>query len=83
MTPGRFDRLRNLRDVPHGHIWMGKCACGDLAALPVASLIKKYGELFAISTAMDRIACSGCGVSGKAELRLMRLCEPGCGRHRG
>ena len=79
----RHSRLRNLREAPRGNVWMAQCRCGHLAPLPVASLIKRYGELFPIDQAMFHVKCSACGKSGTAERKLLRLCEPGCGRHRG
>ena len=79
----RHRRLRNLRDTPPGNVWMGKCKCGHLAPLPVAALIRRYGELFPIEQAMFHVKCSACGKSGTSETKLLRLCEPGCGRHRG
>ncbi len=63
----RHARLRNLQDIPRGNVWMAKCRCGHLAPLPVASLIKRYGELFPIEQAMFHVKCSACGKSGTAE----------------
>ena len=79
----RLRRLRNLTSVPPGNVWMAKCRCGHLAPLPVASLIKKHGELFPLDRALSRVRCTLCGHIGTAEAKLLRLCEPGCGRHRG
>lgn len=79
----RHSRLRNLRTVPSGNVWMAKCGCGHLAPLPVASLIKRYGELLPIEAALFHLTCSACGRSGAAEVKLIRLCDPGCGRYRG
>ena len=79
----RYSRLRNLQDAPRGNVWMAKCRCGHLAPLPVAVLIKRFGELFPIEQAMFHVKCSSCSKSGMAEAKLLRLCEPGCGRHRG
>ena len=62
---------------------MAKCRCGHLAPLPVAAMVKKHGELLRIDAAMAQVKCTGCGHSGEAEAKLFRLCEPGCGRHRG
>ena len=79
----RHCRLRNLQDAPRGNVWMAKCRCGHLAPLPVAALIKRYGELLPIEQAMFHAKCSACGKSGTAEAKLLLLCELGCGRHRG
>ncbi len=79
----RHSRLRNLLEIPPGNFWMAKYKCGHLAPLPVASLIKHYGELFPIETAVFHAKCSACDKSGTAEAKLLRLCDPGCGRHRG
>ena len=78
----RQSRLRNLRDTPPGNVWMAKCRCGHLTPLPVAALIRRYGELFPIKAAMFHVRCSACGKSGTSETKLLRLCEPGCGRWR-
>ncbi len=74
----RYHRLRNLKAAQRGNVWMATCRCRHLAAP-----IKKYGELLRIDAAMAQVKCSGCGQSGEAEAELFRLCEPGCGRHRG
>ena len=79
----RHRRLCHLKDALGGHIWMAKCKCGHLAPLPVASLIARYGELYAVEQAMFRVRCTDCGKAGTAEVKLIRLCEPGCGRYRG
>ena len=78
----KYHRLRNLKAVQPGSVWMAKCRCGHLAPLPVAALIKKHGELFRIDAALARVRCTACGRGGEAEAKLFRLCEPGCGRHR-
>ncbi len=79
----RHRRLRSLKETPRGNVWMALCKCGHLAPLPVASLIKRFGELLPIETALSCLTCSACGKLGTVEAKLLRLCEPGCGRHRG
>ena len=61
---------------------MTACKWGHLAPLPVLSLIKRYGELLPIETAMLHVKCSACGKTGTAEAKLLRLYDPGSGRHR-
>lgn len=79
----RLPRLRNLAKPPAGHVVMLRYKCGHLAPLAVASLLRRYGELFPVEQALFHVACSACGKMGQAEVRTMRLCEPGCGRHQG
>ena len=57
----RMLRLSALAKLPAGHVWMARCTCGHLAALPVASMSKHFGELFSVEHAMFHVACTGCG----------------------
>jgi len=52
---------------------MAKCQCGHLAPLPVASLIKRCGELLPIETAMFNVKCSACSKTRTTEAKLLRL----------
>ena len=79
----RYHRLRNLKAVQPGNVWMAKCRCGHLAPLPVATLIKKHGESFRIDAAMSQVRCTACGRIREAKAKLFPLCELGCGRHLG
>ena len=79
----RILRLCDLTRAPNGYVQTVRCrTCGHLAALPVAALLKRFGELTPIDRIRDRIPCSVC--QGHAiEIRMMRLCDPGCPRQRG
>lgn len=69
--------------MPSGYLQTARCgACGHLAALPVALLLKRFGALMPIDAVRERMTCSACK-SHAIEIRMMRLCEPGCSRQRG
>lgn len=80
---GRHQRLRDLSRTPDGYIQVARCQdCGHLAALPLAALLQRFGELTPVQQIRDRITCSACR-SRATEIRMMRLCDPGCPRQRG
>lgn len=62
---------------------MARCqACGHQATLPVAALLKRWGELHLVEFAMNSLRCSACDQQDVAQV-LVRLCDPGCPRQRG
>ncbi len=78
----RLPRLRSLAAAPPGHVPMGRCrGCGHQAPLPVALLLARYGELYPVELALDRLRCTACG-ERKIDLLLARLCSPECLRRR-
>lgn len=56
-------------------------ACGHQAVLPAAQLLIRFGELYPLEFALDRLRCSRCNGAG-VEAKLARLCDPGCPRQR-
>lgn len=84
--PSAHDSVPRLQDwtrMPSGYVQTARCRdCGRLAALPVALLLRRFGALAPIEQVSRRIACSACQ-SRRAEIRMMRLCDPGCARQRG
>lgn len=50
--------------------------------LPVAALLKRFGELLLIEEALSDIKCAECGKSD-AEAKTMQLCDPGCPEAQG
>ena len=79
----RIPRLGSLTRTGPGWLWLAVCReCGHRGALPVAQLIRRWGELLPIESAMQHLKCSECG-RGSVEARNVRLCEPGCPRQRG
>jgi hypothetical protein len=81
-----YDRTPRLRDwsrLSGNSVQVARCrACGHLAALPVALLLQRYDALTPIELVRERITCSSCR-SREIDIRVMRLCDPGCPRQRG
>lgn len=78
----RLPRLRTLAVTPPGHVRMGRClGCGYQAALPVALLLARFGELYPVELAIGRLHPTSCG-GRKIESLLARLCSPDCLRRR-
>lgn len=79
----RIPRLRDWTRMPSGYVQTARCrGCGHLAALPVALLLRRFGELTPIERISHRITCSAC--QGRAiDIKMMRLCDPNCSRQRG
>ena len=77
-------RIRHLRQNARGSVWLAVCsACGHMGALPVGLLVARYGELEPVETALLKMRCDECRVVGRVTSKLVKLCEPGCGRQRG
>ena len=85
-APSSHDPVPCLRDwtrIPRGYVQTARCRdCGHLAALPVALLLRRFGALAPIEQVSRRITCSACQ-GRRADIRMMRLCDPGCARQRG
>ena len=80
----RMITLASLRIVARGYVRVGVCGgCSNIAALPIGLLAQKLGEDHPAEFAMRAVRCSVCGEKGKVKHKLMRLCEPGCGKQRG
>lgn len=76
----RVQRLRTLRHKVAGHVWLAACgACGHLGALPTALLIRRFGELEPVESAMLGLRCDECGATGRVTPSLTRFCHQGCG----
>ncbi len=81
-NPDRTPRLRSFNTTPPGYVRLAICkGCGHYAALPIAQLLARYGELFPVEMALFHVKCTGCGEC-KVEARLARLCDPGCPKQR-
>ena len=79
----RLRRLRSLREVAPGWLWVALCrGCGHRGALPVAQFLARWGDLLPVEAALARMRCSACG-GCEVKARLLRLCDPGCPRQRG
>jgi hypothetical protein len=77
-NPDRVPRLASLPRSTPGFIRMVTCRhCGHAAPLPVRALIGRFGERFPVQevrTALRFEQCKGAQV----EMKLARLCDPGC-----
>lgn len=83
-NPDRIPRLRSLNQRVPGFIQVGICGgCGYMAALPLAALLRRYGELYPVESAMMNVRCTDCGEAGKTQPRIVRLCDRGCPKQRG
>ena len=79
----RVSRLKDWASVPSGYVVVARCRdCGHRAALPVAILLRRFGESTPIDRVVGGITCSSCQ-SHAIEIRAARLCDPGCARQRG
>jgi hypothetical protein len=73
-------RLRAWRETMPGHVRLVVCAaCGHTAPLPIHELIRRFGELYPIDSALPHLCCSKCQAA-KIRIKLARLCDPAC-RH--
>lgn len=80
----RVLKLKQLADQVPGYVRVGECqGCKHRSGLPLGLLIAKHGADFPAEYALIRLKCGACGVVGRVEHRLLRLCEPGCARQRG
>lgn len=82
-NPHRIPRLYSLRTTPPGFVRLAVCRnCGHMAPLPLRDMIRRYGELFPIDEVLWRLRCEDCRAR-EVEMRLARLCDPGCRNWRG